>query len=211
MYSKYFSEHVVLLTSAEKYYMFRFNQSSAEQVSAGCNVTMPLPSSYAGSSSNASNTGQTPGNSSQQRPNPTMGNGASATQIVIDGEALDLSKVRVVLPELRQQIKLKDAELERYRIELKDLRALLRQKDTELSRCKAEIDKFRSVLDVTLHRDGKPDILSTIHEDVAMAGQEARLGNAIVMAKKQGVSGESWGAEQGTKPIELKRFDKDFR
>ena len=140
---------------------------------------------------------------------PTMGNGASATQIVVDGETLDLSKVRVVLPELRHQLKVKDAELERFRIEVRELRTVLHEKDSELVKLKAEIDKLQSVLDATrpLHKNGEPDFLSTIHEDHAM---EARV-RGTYNQKKQGVSGESSGSAQGVKSTEITRFDKDFR
>ncbi len=138
--------------------------------------------------------------------NPNMGNGASATQIVIDGEALDLGKIKALLPELRHQLKQATAELERCQIELEDTRLNLKEKDQDTQRLKEEVHKLKSVLQATIHKDGKPDILSTIHEENAMAGQDAR---GVGHSKKQGVSGESSTAGYNT--AELKHFDKDFR
>ena len=137
---------------------------------------------------------------------PNMGNGASATQIVIDGEPLDLAKIKALLPELRQQLKKTTAELDRCQIELQEAKQLLREREADTGRLKEEVHKLKSVLEATVH-DGKPDILSTIHEETAMAGQDAR--GAGTHSKKQGVSGESSTAGYST--AELKHFDKDFR
>ena len=139
----------------------------------------------------------------------TMGNGASATtHVVVEGEAIDVNKIKELLPQLRQQLKQRDESLERVQKELADqkLVELLKEKDAELQRCKEEIHKLKSVLQATLHKDGKPDILSTIHEEAAMVGQEGR-GKVV---KKQGVSGESSGSTNA-KPPEIKHFPKDFR
>ena len=134
-----------------------------------------------------------------------MGNGASAgsgSQVVLDGgEALDVAKIRALVPELRQQLKQRDLEVERLQEELQQTRASLLERDSDLSKLKGEVHKLKSVLQVTVHKDGKPDILSTIHEQASMAGQETGRN------KKQGVSGES----SSQSAINIKHFDKDFR
>ena len=124
-----------------------------------------------------------------------MGNGASAAQVTLDGEPLDLARLKSLLPELKHQLKQKDAELEKCQV-------ILQEKDSEIEKLKAEVHKLKSVLQATVHKDGKPDILSTIHEEAAMAGNAGRN-------KKQGVSGES--SAQSSWTADLKRHDKDFR
>ncbi|XP_064602386.1 cGMP-dependent protein kinase 1-like [Liolophura sinensis] len=135
-------------------------------------------------------------------PRGKMGNGASATQIVVDGETLDMVKIKMLIPELRKELKQKDAEIQRCEIEIQDVKHKMVQRNAEVTRLQEEVRKLKSVLQATVHKDGKPDILATIHEDAIMAGQEARL-------KKQGVSGESSMSQQSS--VELKRFEKDFR
>lgn len=130
----------------------------------------------------------------------TMGNGASAAQVSLDGEPIDLARLKSLLPELRHQLKQRDAELERCQLELERCQNLLHEKDTELEKLKAEVHKLKSVLQATVHKDGKPDILSTIHEEAA--------GNAG-RNKRQGVSGES--SAQSSWKAELKHHEKDFR
>lgn len=139
---------------------------------------------------------------------PVMGNGASASsggsQVTLDGgESLDLAKVKALVPELRQQLKQRDAELERLQAQLQQSRQALVDKDSELNKLRGEVHKLKSVLQVTVHKDGNPDILSIIQEEATMAGQETGR------TKKQGVSGESSG--QANVDINLKRYDKDFR
>ena len=131
-----------------------------------------------------------------------MGNGASASQVSLDGEPLDLARLKSLLPELKQQLKQRDAELERCQLELERCKNLLRERDNEISKLKEEVHKVKSVLQATVHKDGKPDILSTILEEAAMAGNAGRN-------KKQGVSGES--SAQSSWTAELKRHEKDFR
>ena len=132
----------------------------------------------------------------------TMGNGASAAQVSLDGEPLDLTRLKTLLPELRHQLKQRDTELERCQLELERCLHLLHEKDSEIEKLKAEVHKLKSVLQATVHKDGKPDILSTIHEEAAMAGNAGRN-------KKQGVSGES--SAQSSWTADLKRHEKDFR
>ena len=151
--------------------------------------------------------GQGPGGHSTSKaagPSPNvhdMGNGASATQMVIDGEAFNLAKVKELLPELKQQLKQKDTMLERCESELSLTRQALRARDVDVEKLKAEVHKLKSVLQATVHKD-QPDILATIHEEATMAGQEVRL-------KKQGVSGESSAA--GIGPAAIIHHEKDFR
>jgi|SRR6218665_951934 len=130
-----------------------------------------------------------------------MGNGASASQIISD-EALDYEKAAALVPVLRQQIREKSEKIERCQVDIQELKRLLRVRDAELARLKGEINKFKSVLEAKVHKDGKPDILSTIHEEAIMAGQESRQ-------KKQGVSGES--AQTGHGVHEIRHFEKDFK
>lgn len=132
----------------------------------------------------------------------TMGNGASATQLVVDGEALDMSKIKELLPDLKQQLKRKDAMLERCQLELTETRRVLSKRESEVEKLKAEVHKLKSVLQATVHKDGKPDILATIHEEATMAGQEIR-------SKKQGVSGES--STYSMRVATIKHYEKDFR
>lgn len=134
-----------------------------------------------------------------------MGNGASSTNIVIDGEQVDVIKLKHLVPELRKEIRSRDSKIQRYEGELVEKCRLLEEKDVEISKLRAEVDKLQSVLQIKVHKDaGKPDILATIQEDATMAGQETRT-------KKQGVSGESSNANQNIEILELKHFDKDFR
>ena len=110
--------------------------------------------------------------------------------------------IQELLPQLKARLIDKDAQVGQYQLALEETQAMLREKDAEIDKLRNEIHKLKSVLAATVHKDGKPDILSTIHEEAAMAGQEART-------KKQGVSGESSNA--GGPSMELKHFDKDFR
>ncbi len=138
----------------------------------------------------------------QHRASPAaanMGNGASAAQVVLDGEPLDVARLKSLLPELKHQLKQRDAELERCQLELERCQNLLHERDADISRLKNEIHKLKSVLQATVHKDGKPDILSTIHDEAVGKSR----------AKKQGVSGESTAQSSWT--AELKRHEKDFR
>ncbi|CAG2186889.1 PRKG1 [Mytilus edulis] len=134
-----------------------------------------------------------------------MGNGASSTHIVIDGEQIDVVKLKHLVPELRKEIRNRDSKIQRYEGELVEKCKQLEEKDVEIYKLRAEVDKLQSVLQIKVHKDaGKPDILATIQEDATMAGQETRT-------KKQGVSGESSNANQNSEILELKHHEKDFR
>ncbi|KAL4239192.1 hypothetical protein ACF0H5_000009 [Mactra antiquata] len=134
---------------------------------------------------------------------PNMGNGASATKIIIDGETLDLVKIKQIIPELRKELKQKDARIQQYEQELFEKNKILDEKIADVSRLKEEVHKLKSVLQLKVHKDGKPDILATIQEDGTVAP-------GVERAKKQGVSGES-PMTIGEGQLEIKHFEKDFR
>ena len=131
-----------------------------------------------------------------------MGNGASAGKIIIDGETLDLVKIKQIIPDLRRELKHRDAKLQHYEQELYDKTKLLEEKIADVQRLKEEVHKLKSVLQLKVHKDGKPDILATIQEDGSTVGHER--------AKKQGVSGES-PMSQVDGQIDIKHHEKDFR
>lgn len=133
---------------------------------------------------------------------PNMGNGASATKIVIDGETLDLVKIKQIIPELRKELKQKDARIQQYEQDIFEKNKILDEKIADVNRLKEEVHKLKSVLQLKVHKDGKPDILATIQEDGLTQGHER--------AKKQGVSGES-PMTIGEGLLEIKHFEKDFR
>lgn len=133
---------------------------------------------------------------------PAMGNGASAAKIVIDGETLDLVKIKQIIPDLKKELKQKDARIQHYEQELFEKNKVLDEKIADVNRLKEEVHKLKSVLQLKVHKDGKPDILATIQEDGATQGHER--------AKKQGVSGES-PMTIGEGQLEIKHFEKDFR
>lgn len=132
-----------------------------------------------------------------------MGNGASSASANHDGDHSESSQNhKKLIPDLRAEIKTRDAKILRYESELLDKNTLLEEKMVEISKLRAEVDKLQSVLQIKVHKD-KPDILATIQENASMAGQESR-------SKKQGVSGESPMSSTGV-PVEIKKFEKDFR
>lgn len=138
-----------------------------------------------------------------------MGNGASATgiQVVVDGETIDLVTVKMLIPELREQVKSKDLHIRDLEEELQEKSQALKEKTADVARLKAEVHKLRSVLQLKVEESvassGKPDILATIVENTATLGPETR-------AKKQGVSGES-PSSNSHGVVEVKHHDKDFR
>ena len=172
------------------------------KAAVACDVSMPPPGQKVGGQAASRCGGLSTTGLDPPKRATVMGNGASATQLVIDGEPLDLVKIKELLPDLKQQIKQRDALLERCEIELTESRQQLREREADICRLKGEVHKLKSVLQATVHKDGMPDILATIQEGATMAGQETRN-------KKQGVSGES--AAAGMRPTEIVRHDKDFR
>ena len=121
----------------------------------------------------------------------SMGHGASTARVGADSVGGG-----DIVADLRKQLKYKDAELDQVLRDMVD-------RDAEIAKLKAEVHKLQSVLAATVHRDGRPDILTTIHEGTAKSG----LGRS----KKQGVSGESTGATNTLPTAELQHYHKDFR
>lgn len=135
-----------------------------------------------------------------------MGNGASSNaQFTVDGEVMDLQKVKAIVPELRQELKRRDKLIEQYDSQVRHAEEVLRDKDAEISRLKEEVHKLKSVLqlkvDALKNQESKPDLLSTIDEN-----QTEPKGPA----KKQGVSGES-PSSQAHGYVDLTHHEKDFK
>jgi hypothetical protein len=137
-----------------------------------------------------------------------MGNGASASRLLSNStKSLDNEKILrnpSAIPDLEYELQQRDGIIKHHRIELDELKLLLQEKEEEIDKLRGEVHKLKSVLQLTVHQDGRPDILSTIHEEAFMVGQEAR-------SKKQGVSGESTNVSGGGGSIKIKHFEKDFR
>jgi cGMP-dependent protein kinase len=136
-----------------------------------------------------------------------MGNGASGQgTITVDGETYDISKLKVLLPELKGQVQEKTNRIHQLSAELQDKDRLLRERDVEIKKLKAEVDKLKSVLQLKVTDSAlpgsKPDILAAIGEESGLLVPDSRT-------KRQGVSGESPSSQQGN--IELKHIEKDFR
>lgn len=136
-----------------------------------------------------------------------MGNGASSTPSNFDGDVHDHLNTcnKKSIPDLRAEIKIRDAKILKFEAELLDRKRLLEEKCAEIAKLRAEVDKLQSVLQIKVHRDaGNPDILATIHENASVPGLEGR-------SKKQGVSAESPMSTQNGTAVEIKRHDKEFR
>ncbi|KAK3097128.1 hypothetical protein FSP39_006620 [Pinctada imbricata] len=138
-----------------------------------------------------------------------MGNGASASSVTTsDGEIVDIVKLKSLVPELRREIKARDAKLLRYESELLEKSSLLDEKEIEISKLRAEVDKLQSVLHIKVHKNtgnGKFDTFMAIQEDPSSGGP------AEHRTKRQGVSGESPSSCQLGYTVDIKRVDKDFR
>ncbi|XP_050394778.1 cGMP-dependent protein kinase, isozyme 1 [Patella vulgata] len=155
------------------------------------------------SSSKSTSVAKTGAKASTLTPKVKMGNGASATQVVVDGETYDLGKLKLVIPEMKTELKDKDNKIRKLEIESRDKTKQINEHSKEITRLKEEVHKLKSVLQLKVHKDGKPDILATIQEsETPLVIQEVR-------SKKQGVSGESSSNSQSN--VELKHHDKDFR
>ena len=133
------------------------------------------------------------------------GGGGNHLQSTQHGKGSRLSEELVAKEHLRLTglLKERNNEIVQYQHALKESRQILVEKEAEIEKLKAEIHKLKSVLTATVHKDGKEDILSTIHEEVAMKGQD---GNR---SKKQGVSGES--SNSSAPPLKIEQHVKDFR
>ena len=137
---------------------------------------------------------------------PGMGNGASAKQVFVEGEAMDTGRIQQLVPQLQHQVTQYSTQIDEQKrllrashSELEHTRKQLYEKDREIKHLRGEIDKLKSVLQVKVH-EGRPDILDAIQEEAAHLVSKNRN-------KKQGVSGES--SQSTVQP--LQHFDKDFR
>lgn len=138
-----------------------------------------------------------------------MGNGSShgsGGHVVIDGESLEVSRIKSLIPEMRRELRKKESMIARYEAELHDKIRELKERTADIQRLRGEVHKLRSVLQLKVcNEEGRPDILATIQETLPNnnAGDQ-RL-------KRQGVSGESYNNAGGFSSIELKHHEKDFR
>ncbi|KAK3775720.1 hypothetical protein RRG08_044778 [Elysia crispata] len=137
-----------------------------------------------------------------------MGNGASShSNFTVDGETMDVHKVKALVPELRHEIKRRDKIIEQYDSQVRQKDDLIREKDTEIARLKEEVHKLKSVLQLKVDlkaQESKPDLLSTIDEN--QATPTVNKGPA----KKQGVSGES-PSSKTLGYVDLTHHEKDFK
>lgn len=139
-------------------------------------------------------------------PSAKMGNGASASNlsVVIDGETLDVAKIKHLIPDLKSQVRDKDNRIRSLSSQLEEKNQLLKDKTDEVRRLKAEIDKLKCVLDLKVENvvpDKKGDLLASVSED---------QGTGSERMKRQGISGES-PSSNAAGVVDLKHFDKDFR
>ena len=138
-----------------------------------------------------------------------MGNGSShggGGHVVIDGESLEVSRIKSLIPEMRRELRKKESMIARYEAELHEKIRELKERTADIQRLRGEVHKLRSVLQLKVcNEEGRPDILATIQETLPNnnAGDQ-RL-------KRQGVSGESYNNSGGISSIELKHHEKDFR
>ncbi|BFZ17884.1 hypothetical protein BsWGS_20922 [Bradybaena similaris] len=138
-----------------------------------------------------------------------MGNGASSNaHFTIDGESMDVQKVKILIPELRHEIKRRDKIIEQYDFQVRQKDDLIKEKDGEISRLKEEVHKLKSVLQLKVEtlkaQDTKPDLLSTIDEN------QTEITVKPGPAKKQGVSGES-SSSKTLGYVDLTHHEKDFK
>ncbi|RUS83665.1 hypothetical protein EGW08_008571, partial [Elysia chlorotica] len=170
------------------------------------------------SSSNTTSRPRPPGGAGPPRPAAApsggvhagrMGNGASShSNFTVDGETMDVHKVKALVPELRHEIKRRDKIIEQYDSQVRQKDDLIREKDTEIARLKEEVHKLKSVLQLKVDlkaQESKPDLLSTIDEN-----QAAPTVNKPGPAKKQGVSGES-PSSKTLGYVDLTHHEKDFK
>lgn len=137
-----------------------------------------------------------------------MGNGSSSNaQFTVDGESMDIHKVKALVPELRHEIKRRDKIIEQYDSQVRQKDDLIKEKDNEIGRLKEEVHKLKSVLQLKVDAQksqDKPDLLSTIDENQA----EPTVTKGP--AKKQGVSGES-PSSSSLGHVDLTHHEKDFK
>ncbi|XP_033750049.1 cGMP-dependent protein kinase 1-like isoform X1 [Pecten maximus] len=171
---------------------------------------MPLPNNTKGSLFSRGNSGKAsgqtkPGLSTSPVRGVKMGNGASSASTALDGDVHEHLNNKKLIPDLRAEIKIRDAKILKYETELLEKKRILEEKCAEITKLRAEVDKLQSVLQIKVHKDaGNPDILATIHENSSVPGQEGR-------SKKQGVSAESPMSSQHGTVVEIKRHEKEIR
>ena len=78
-----------------------------------------------------------------------MGNGASSNRVftLADGEKVEIRHIKVVYPQLREDLKRKDALLEEKDRQLEEKDRQIGEKDAEILQLKTEIHQLKSVLD----------------------------------------------------------------
>ncbi|XP_069125517.1 cGMP-dependent protein kinase 1-like [Argopecten irradians] len=171
---------------------------------------MPLPNNTKGSLFSRGNSGKASSqNKSGLSTSPVrgvkMGNGASSATSALDGDPHEHLNNKKLIPDLRAEIKIRDAKILKYETELLEKKRILDEKCAEITKLRAEVDKLQSVLQIKVHKDaGNPDILATIHENSSVPGQEGR-------SKKQGVSAESPMSSQHGTVVEIKKNEKEIR
>lgn len=110
-----------------------------------------------------------------------------------------------LIPVLKEELREKEEEVERLDLELGETRKILENREEEILRLNREIHKLKSVLHATSqNKNGKMDILATLHQQHSMAGQGA-------LTKKQGVSGESARTRTHAENYTIQSHEKDFR
>ncbi|XP_055876528.1 cGMP-dependent protein kinase 1-like isoform X5 [Biomphalaria glabrata] len=190
------------VVNADSYYhdhhFYQHHQGEAAPVAQA--PKGPLPSTTSTASSGSPQAQYSP------RSNK-MGNGASSNaHFTVDGESMDVHKVKALVPELRHEIKRRDKIIEQYDNQLRQKEDLLKEKENEIARLKEEVHKLKSVLqlkvDTLKSQESKPDLLSTIDEN--------QIEPSKGPAKKQGVSGES-PSSKTLGYVDLTHHDKDFK
>uniref|UniRef100_A0A2C9M6V7 Uncharacterized protein n=1 Tax=Biomphalaria glabrata TaxID=6526 RepID=A0A2C9M6V7_BIOGL len=190
------------VVNADSYYhdhhFYQHHQGEASPVAQA--PKGPLPSTTSTASSGSPQAQYSP------RSNK-MGNGASSNaHFTVDGESMDVHKVKALVPELRHEIKRRDKIIEQYDNQLRQKEDLLKEKENEIARLKEEVHKLKSVLqlkvDTLKSQESKPDLLSTIDEN--------QIEPSKGPAKKQGVSGES-PSSKTLGYVDLTHHDKDFK
>ncbi|XP_022241910.1 cGMP-dependent protein kinase 1-like [Limulus polyphemus] len=110
-----------------------------------------------------------------------------------------------LIPVLKEELREREEEVERLDLELGETRKILENREEEILRLNREIHKLKSVLHATSgSKNGKMDILATLHQQHSMAGQGA-------LTKKQGVSGESARTRTHAENYCIQSHEKDFR
>ncbi|KAF6022496.1 hypothetical protein EB796_019190 [Bugula neritina] len=119
-------------------------------------------------------------------------------KLTLNGEVYDVNKVEEIILQLKSQVDEYKKQNEEHVRQLEESKEQLESKIAEVTKLHEELDKVKSVLQQKVMR-GKPDILSTVQEEVILAKQKT---------KKDAVSGESLVLRTAT--IDLKHHEKDL-